>query len=72
MIAIESELMKMSLEIDGNTGNILTKTTEGYTFPYEYSFRCINDYVHRTDVSFEELQALCLGMATYIDEMNEI
>ncbi len=51
------------------TGNVLTETREGITMPVDYSFATVNDYVHGMDVHFEELQALCLGMANHIDEL---
>ena len=56
----------MSLTLS-ETGKVLTETFEGITMPADYSFDTINDFVHGVDVQFEELQALCLGMACYID-----
>jgi hypothetical protein len=37
--------------------------------PADYSFATVNDYVHSMGVHFEELQALCLGMADHIDKL---
>ena len=51
------------------TGNVLTETLDGYTMPADYSFATVNDYIHGPDVHFEDLQALCLGMANYIDRL---
>ena len=52
------------------TGKILTETQEGITMPADYSFATVNDYVHGMEVHFEDLQALCLGMADHIDKMR--
>lgn len=49
------------------TGNVLTETQEGITMPADYSFATVNDYVHGLEVTFEDLLALCLGMANHID-----
>ena len=50
-------------------GKALTETQDGITMPADYSFATVNHYVHGTDVHFEELQALCLGMATHIEKL---
>lgn len=60
----------MSLEICSKTGMVLTETVDGYTFPADYSFACINDFVHRVGTDFEDLQALCLGMACEIEKLR--
>lgn len=52
------------------TGKVLTETQEGITMPADYSFDAVNDYVHGMEVHFEELQALCLGMADHIDKLR--
>lgn len=52
------------------SGNVLTETQEGVEFPADYSFACINDYVHGVDRYFEELQWLALGMAGEIDRLR--
>lgn len=52
------------------TGKALTETQEGVTFPADYSFATVNDYVHGVDRYFEELQWLCLGMASEIDRLR--
>lgn len=53
------------------TGQALTETHEGVTMPADYSFAAVNDFVHSMGVSFEELQALCLCMACYIEKLEE-
>ena len=50
-------------------GKVLTETRGGITMPADYSFATVNDYVHGIDVHFEELQALCLGMAAHIEKL---
>lgn len=52
------------------TGKILTETQEGITMPADYSFATVNDYIHGPDVVYEELEALCLGMAAHIDKLR--
>jgi hypothetical protein len=52
------------------TGKILTETQHGITLPADYSFATVNDYVHSMGVTFEELEALCLGMASHIDKLR--
>ena len=53
------------------TGKALTETQEGVTMPADYSFASVNDYVHGVDRYFEELQWLCLGMATEIEKLRK-
>lgn len=52
------------------TGKVLTETQQGITMPADYRFSTVNDYVHGVDVNFEDLQALCLGMAGHIDKLR--
>ncbi len=59
----------MSLTFD-NTGRALTETIDGVTMPAELTFDCVNDYVHALDTDFEDLQSLCLGMATEIEKLR--
>ncbi len=58
------------LTIDQN-GSALTVTQEGVTMPANYSFKCINDFVHARDTDFEDLQHLALGMAAYIEQLEK-
>jgi len=53
-------------------GRALTVSQDGITMPADYSFSCINDFVHGHDVHFEDLQALCLGMACEIERLNKL
>ena len=52
------------------SGNVLTETQEGITMPADYSFAAVNDYIHGPDVTYETLEALCLGMAVYIEKLR--
>ncbi len=52
-------------------GTVMTETRFGITMPADYSFASVNDYVHGIDVSFEDLVALCLGMACHIDTLRQ-
>lgn len=38
--------------------------------PVDYSFKSINDFVHCADASYEELQYLCLGLATELERIK--
>lgn len=60
----------MSYTLDEN-GNALTETLDGVTMPVDCSFEKVNDWIHGVDVQFEELQALCLGMATENDRLRK-
>lgn len=60
----------MSYTLDEN-GTALTETRDGVTMPIDCSFEKVNDWIHGTDVQFEELQALCLGMAAENDRLRK-
>lgn len=60
----------MSYTIKEN-GEVLTETNEGVTLPVDCSFEKVNDWIHGIDVHFEELQALCLGMANENDSLRK-
>jgi len=62
----------MTLTIDSETGIPVTETIEGVTLPVDFSFKNVNDFVHSVDVHFEELQALCLGMACEIERLQKL
>ena len=61
----------MSYTLDEN-GTALTETQEGVTMPVDCSFEKVNDWVHGSEVHFEEVQALCLGMATENDRLRKV
>ena len=50
-------------------GRVLTETIDGVTMPADYSFATVNDYVHSPDRNYEELECLCLGMASHMDKL---
>lgn len=60
-----------TLTID-NGGEVLTETLDGVTMPIDYSFEKVNGWIHGIDVQFEELQALCLGMANENDRLRKL
>ena len=60
----------MSYTLDEN-GTALTETQEGVTLPVDCSFEKVNDWIHGIDVQFEEVQALCLGMANENDRLRK-
>lgn len=61
----------MSLTIN-ETGTVLTVTIEEVTMPANNCFEKVNDWVHNIHVSFEELQAQCLGSATENDRLKKL
>jgi len=60
----------MSLTLDEN-GTALTETIEGVTMPIDYSFSAVNDFVHSIETQHEDLESLCLGMASHIETLNK-
>lgn len=60
----------MSLTIN-ESGQAIAETQDGVTMPINCSFKMVNDWIHGTDVHFEDVQALCLGMANENDRLRE-
>ena len=60
----------MSLTIN-ESGEALAETQEGVTMPIDCSFEKVNGWIHGTDVHFEEIQALCLGMSSENDKLRK-
>ncbi len=52
-------------------GKILTETIEDVTMPFDYSFSNVNDFVHSTETQYEDLECLCLGMASHIEKLQK-
>lgn len=48
----------------------VTYNNEGIEMPADYSFATVNSYVHAVGRQYEELEALCLGMACEIDRLK--
>ena len=53
-----------------SSGQLMTIEQDGVSMPADYSFTCVNDYVHDTGRHFEELQGLALGMACEIERLR--
>lgn len=51
-------------------GDALAETIDGITLPINCSFEKVNGWIHGSDVHFEEVQALCLGMAAENDRLR--
>lgn len=49
-------------------GKALVETQGDVNMPADYSFECVNDFIHNPNVIFEELQYLCLGLATELEK----
>lgn len=54
------------------SGKVLTETVEGVTQPADYSFSTVNDFVHSIETNYEDLEALCLGMAAQNDRIKQL
>lgn len=44
------------------SGAVVTEHHDGFDWPGELTFECVNNFVHDADRHFEELQYLALGM----------
>ena len=53
-------------------GKVLTETVEGTTQPADYTFSTVNDFVHSIETTYEDLEALCLGMAAQNDRIKQL
>ena len=51
-------------------GNPVLETCGSVKAPANYSFECVNNFVHCEDPQYEELQYLSLGMATRIAQLE--
>lgn len=52
------------------SGMPILETVGDIVMPADYSFECINNYVHCEDPIYEELQSLALGMASHIEALQ--
>lgn len=53
------------------SGEVMTVTQEGITMPADYSFAKVNDFINGVDVTYEDLECLCLGMADAHDKLGQ-
>lgn len=44
----------------------------GAKFPLDYSWHSVNNFVFSADVSFEDLQACCLGLAAKLEAAQQM
>lgn len=49
----------------------LTPDKDSSTMPAELTFQCVNEFVHDINTHFEQLQALCLGLANELDKVRQ-
>ena len=63
-----SDKQKTTLSDDGSQ---ILVSQDDVDYPASYSFDCINDYVHSPLTGYEDLQSLCLGMATEMERLNK-
>lgn len=52
-------------------GMPILEQCEGVTMPADYSFKCINNYVHCESPQYEDLQHLALGMSSHIEDLRK-
>ena len=52
-------------------GMPILEQCEGVTMPADYSFKCINNYVHCESPQYEDLQHLALGMSLHIEALKK-
>lgn len=48
----------------------ILETMSGVTMPADYSFECINNFVHCESPDYEDLQNLALGMSSHIEALE--
>jgi len=58
---IDAFVMPESVTLS-EAGAVLIEHHDGFDWPGELTFACVNDYVHDANRHFEELQYLALGM----------
>lgn len=51
-------------------GMPILEQCEGVIMPADYSFKCINNYVHCESPQYEDLQHLALGMSSHIEALE--
>lgn len=56
--------------IMSESGMPILETMSGVTTPADYSFECINNYVHCENPDYEDLKNLALGMSSHIDKLE--
>lgn len=52
------------------SGKALVETCCDINLPADYSFATVNDFIHSPGRTYEELEALCLGMAVHIEKLE--
>ena len=62
---------KSTLTFNEN-GRAITETVDDVEMPVEMSFECVNEFVHSRNISFEDLQCLCLGLATELEKYKKL
>ena len=52
-------------------GMPILEQCEGVIMPADYSFKCINNYVHCESPQYEDLENLALGMSLHIEALKK-
>lgn len=60
----------MSLTINEH-GIAISETIDGVNMPIDSSFEAVNNWIHGIEVQYEEVEALCLGLASENDRLRK-
>jgi hypothetical protein len=66
-----SELEPNRLTLD-DKGKVLVEHYDGFDYPPELTFECINNFIHSQGRQYEELQYLCLGLITELEKQRKL
>ncbi len=67
---LEAVVMPLAVTV-AESGDVEREHHDGFDFPGGYDFTTVNNFVHHQDTAFEELQWMCLGMATEIGKLRK-
>jgi len=52
------------------SGELITSHYDGFDWPGQLTFESVNDFVHDSNREYEEIQYLCLGLASKLDAIR--
>jgi len=72
-VSCETKGLKMEKETVtfNEDGKALTIKYCGVEMPAELTFESVNDFVHRIETTYEDLESLCLGMANELEKKQK-
>ena len=62
--------MSQEIVILNESGKPILVEYDGLIYPENYTFECINNFVHAESPQYEDLQNLALGMVNRIEELE--